>query len=146
MELQQQIKEIKYNFMCFRNGIVSDALRNSGMPYKIIFGLQLPQIADIAHGIRPDRELARALWDDHTVRESRLLACYLFPIDTVDEQTAYALASSVMTVEEADILAFRLLRRLPFADSLARRLLSEESPVVAYAGRALLRNLEALRS
>ena len=80
MNLQENIKEIKHNFMAFRNGIVSDTLRKAGMPYNIIFGLQLPQIAEIARSNEKNLELADALWQDSGVRESRLLACYLYQI------------------------------------------------------------------
>ncbi len=135
------MKDIKHQFMAFRNGIVADTLRNSGMPYRIIFGLQLPQIAGIARGRQQSMELADALWADAGVRESRLLACYLFPPEEVSADKALLLACSVQTPEEADILCFRLLRRLPFAHDLATRLLEDDSPLPAYCGKALMRNL-----
>lgn len=144
MNLQEHIKEIKHSFMAFRNGIVSDTLRKAGMPYNIIFGLQLPQIAEIARNNDKNLELADALWQDSGVRESRLLACYLYPLAEVNEDKAYELASSVQTIEEADILSFRLLRNLEFADSLANRLSSEDSQLISYCGKALRRNLDAM--
>lgn len=144
MNLQEHIKEIKHSFMAFRNGIVSDTLRKAGMPYNIIFGLQLPQIAEIARSNDKNLELADALWQDSGVRESRLLACYLYPLAEVNEDKAYELASSVQTIEEADILSFRLLRNLEFADSLANRLSSEDSQLISYCGKALRRNLDAM--
>ena len=75
--INDSIKQIKHNFMAYRNGIVSDTLRKAGMPYNIIFGLQLPQIAAIAREYGASDELADSLWKDSGVRESRLLACYL---------------------------------------------------------------------
>lgn len=144
MNLQEHIKEIKHSFMAFRNGIISDTLRKAGMPYKIIFGLQLPQIAEIARNNDKNLELADALWQDSGVRESRLLACYLYPLAEVNEDKAYELASSVQTIEEADILSFRLLRNLEFANALANRLSSEDSQLISYCGKALRRNLDAM--
>lgn len=144
MNLQEHIKEIKHSFMAFRNGIISDTLRKAGMPYNIIFGLQLPQIAEIARNNDKNLELADALWQDSGVRESRLLACYLYPLAEVNEDKAYELASSVQTIEEADILSFRLLRNLAFADALANRLSSEDSQLISYCGKALRRNLDAM--
>ena len=82
------MKDIKKEFFAFRNGITADILRKAGMPYKIIFGLQVPQIAQIARGHKPDMELADRLWNDTEVRESRLLATYLFPIGEVTESKA----------------------------------------------------------
>lgn len=144
MNIQEEIKDIKHSFMAFRNGIISDTLRKAGMTYKIIFGLQLPQISEIARRYEKNLELAEALWLDSGVRESRLLACYLFPIPEINEEKAFELATSVQTVEEADILSFRLLRNLQFANSLVQKLSSEESPLITYCGKALRRNLDAM--
>lgn len=112
------IKEIKKEFFAFRNGIVADALRKAGMPYKVIFGLQVPQLAQIARSYEPSMELANQLWDDKDVRESRLLATYLFPIDNISEEKAIELMRSTQTPEESDMLAFRLLKHLPYAPEL----------------------------
>ncbi|MBD5189396.1 MAG: hypothetical protein HDS95_03870 [Bacteroidales bacterium] len=115
--MNSTIKQIKQTFFAFRNGILADALRKQ-TPYEIVFGLQVPQIAEIARSLKPSMELADALWHDSKVRESRLLATYLYPIEEVDPEKAIRLASEINTVEEADMLAFRLLKRLPFATSL----------------------------
>ena len=115
--MNSTIKQIKHTFFAFRNGILADALRKQ-TPYEIVFGLQVPQIAEIARSLKPSMELADALWHDSKVRESRLLAPYLYPIEEVDLEKAIRLASEINTVEEADMLAFRLLKRLPFATSL----------------------------
>ncbi len=64
----QTLKDIKHQFMVFRNGIVADTLRNAGMPYHVIFGLQLPQLSQIARTVSPDSTLARELWEDKNVR------------------------------------------------------------------------------
>ena len=98
--------------MVYRNGIVADALRPC-TPYSVIFGLQVPQLAEIARSFPQDPDLAMALWDDCCVRESRLLAVYLFPPASIPMETALELARSVQTREEADMLAFRLLKRMP---------------------------------
>ena len=82
------IKEVKKEFFAFRNGIVADALRKAGMPYKVIFGLQVPQLAQIARGLEPSMEIADKLWADKEVRESRLLAAYLFPLHQICEEKA----------------------------------------------------------
>lgn len=105
--------------MAYRNGIVADTLRSAGMDcYRIIFGLNMPQLTQIAKQYGKDKALAQTLWSDTGVRESRLLAAYLFPADDITLQEAEALMNSVQTQEEADILAFRLLRYLPFLDLL----------------------------
>lgn len=141
----QILKDIKHQFMVFRNGIVADSLRNAGMNYHIIFGLQLPQLSGIAKTVTPDLSVAEELWNDRNVRESRLLACYLFPKDKVSEELALKLAESVQTFEEADILCFRLLRYLPFAESLIPQLAASDNSNVAYCAVALRRNIDAMK-
>ena len=99
------MKEIKHLFFTYRNGAVADTLRRYGMPYKIIFGLDIPRIAEIARGLQPS--------EDYCMR----------------------LASEVITQEEADMLAFRLLKRMPFANALLSRMQSD--PTYGQAARAL---------
>lgn len=129
------MKEIKHLFFTYRNGMMADTLRRFGMPYRTIFGLEIPRIAEIARGLAPSAELADALWADREVRESRLLAAYLFPVETMTEEKAVALAADARTQEEADMLAFRLFKRLPFAARLLDRL--EADPATRRAARAL---------
>ena len=143
MNIDNEIKTIKHDFMAFRNGIVADTLRKAGMHYNIIFGLQLPQISEISRKLQKDLRLAETLWNDSGVRESRLLACYLFPVSEIDEDKAFELATSVQTAEEADILSFRLLKYLPFASVLADRLDTGDNTPASYCGKALRRNLES---
>lgn len=141
--MKEKIAAIKRDFMAYRNGIVADTLRKAGMPYSLIFGLQLPQLSALARQYMPDQELALALWDDRNVRESRLLSCWLFDAENTDILTALKLARDIRTREEGDILAFRLLRRLPFAEELARKLDSEpDDSLPHYCATALRRNLE----
>ncbi len=116
------MKEIKHLFFTYRNGAVADTLRRYGDCHKVIFGLQIPQIAEIARGLEPSVKLADSLWADTEVRESRLLATYLYPVDAITEEKAIELARSCRTQEEADMLVFRLLKRLPYAHTLLNRL------------------------
>lgn len=128
------IKEIKQLFFSFRNGIVAEAFRNVQTPYVTIFGLQVPQLAEIARKAGKDHQLAWLLWADSGCRESRLLACWLFDPEKVSQEDALRLCREALTREETDILAFRLLRFLPFARELAENL-------TGYSREALLRNL-----
>ena len=129
------LQEIHQRFFSFRNGIVAKAFHDSGHAYKRVFGLQLPQLAAIAKEVGYDQELAQKLWAEKDCREARLLACYLFEPSSLPEEEATAMAQDIQTREEADILAWRLLRRLPYASNLPPKL-------SGYIAEALLRNLE----
>ena len=129
------IQEVHQRFFSFRNGIVAKAFHDSGHAYKRVFGLQLPQLAAIAKEIGFNNELARNLWAEKDCREARLLAFYLFDPSSLAEEDAITMSQDILTREEADILAWRLLRRLPYASALPSKL-------SGYIAEALLRNLE----
>lgn len=135
---------VKRSFFAMRNGIVADTLRKAGVPHKTIFGLQLPQLSEIARGLDKDVEMARALWKDNDVRESRLLACYVMPVEQLSLEEATEMGQEVLTREEADILAFRLLRYHPEAERLATAFASSENSTSKYLSQALRRNLAAM--
>lgn len=133
------IQEIKHQFYAYRNGVVADALRRSGMPYRMIFGVDVPTLASIARQIGYDEDLADALWKETDVRESRLLATYLFNPENIEMNKAVSLASEIITREEADMLAFRLLKRLPYAAELADKL--SGLPTCTLAAQSLANHL-----
>lgn len=136
------MKEIKHLFFTYRNGIVADTLRKAGYPYKTIFGLEIPRLAEIAGTQKPSMELADALWADRDVRESRVLACYLFPLGEMTPEKCMALASDVQTREEADMLAFRVFKRLPFAADLLRAFGEGDADALKVCAKALRPHLE----
>ena len=130
------MQEIKKLFYTYRNGVVADTLRRFGYPHKVIFGLQVPQIAAIARELRFDTATERnvtaeKLWADREVRESRLLACYLFDPQTITHEKALELACDTRSQEESDMLAFRLLKRLQSPDLLLARLESANRTAAA---------------
>jgi len=107
----------------------------------MIFGLNVPQIAEIARNINPPApELAEKLWAERHVRESRLLACYLFSHD-LNFDKAYALIEDVQTIEEADMLCFRLLKHLDFAGELIERASGSDNELIRYTAKALKNHL-----
>lgn len=145
------LQPVKQQFMAFRNGIVADTLRAGGLScYKIIFGLNLPQIKQIAESLREGktqeelRSLADALWADSGVRESRLLAMHLYGMTTVADTDAMRLADEVQTREEAEILCLRLLRNHPAAP----KILEGQAPASEHpaANTALQQHLRAILS
>lgn len=140
------LKSIRKEFYALRNGMLSDTLRKGGLEQKYIFGLQIPQIKQLADQFRPEssREeaaLARELWKDRNCRESRLLACHLMPPFEIDEKEATEWGMDATTREEADILAFRLLRHLSFAPGLSYALSRCDTPLRRYTAEAIRRFL-----
>lgn len=146
--IEDQIKSIKHEFMRYKNGIVSDLLRRSGLPYKLIYGLQLPQITQIASNLEASKGLAHKLWNEENIRECRLIACMLFPKNEMDLESAYQLLTSIKTNEEAEILSFKLLRFLNEAPALLEKIKTNQdqlSPKSVYCGELLEKHLEAMK-
>lgn len=122
------IRGLKHQFMTFRNGIVADTLRQAGYPYKVIFGLQLPQLTMIAGDVPADADratLARALWRDTEVRESRIIAPFFIDPKTLTgdgRAEVMRMCEETRTPEECEMLAFKVLRFLPDAAELVKTL------------------------
>lgn len=135
------MERLKRRFFAMRNGVVADALRAAHPSYRVIFGLNLPQIAEIAAGAPHTADMARLLWADKRTRESLLLAPMLFPADELSQSEAAEWMGAVADAEVADILCHRLLRHLPYAPELARMNLDAESDMLRYTSLRLLCNL-----
>ena len=136
-----QTQEIKRRFFAMRNGIVADTIRKAGLQYKMIFGLNLPQITEIAADITPSRELAEQFWADTRTRESMLLAPMIYPREELTRERASEMLREVYTTEVADILCHRLLRHLPYAMDLATDAVTSASEMERYGGFRLMFNL-----
>ena len=136
-----QFQQIKRNFFAMRNGIVAVTIRRGGLQYKMIFGLNLPQIADIATNLPHTRELAEELWADVRTRESRLLSPMLYPREELTRERAAGLLSEAQTTEVADILCHRLLRHMPFAIDLAIEAATSPNEMHRYSAFRLMANL-----
>lgn len=124
-----------------RNGVIADVLRKAGSPYHIIFGLNLPQLTEIAAGTPHSVELADALHANSSTRCSRLMAPMIYPPEEMTPEKALAWMADCLCAEEADILCHRLLRRLPFAAELVEKALDAGT---VYPALRLLANLRAL--
>lgn len=136
------MQQIKRSLFAMRNGVVADTLRRAGCPHKFIFGVNLPQLNEIAAQFGQSADLATALWADRNPRESRLLATLMMPAESVDEGLARKMADEVIWQEEADMLCFKLLRGKPFAASLAAELCADgRPPLQRYTGLRLYFNL-----
>lgn len=132
------LRTVKQRFFSFRNGILADLLRSQrASDHRVIFGLNIPQLREIAAESGCDSGLAEQLWADSDVRESRLLA----PMVAEPTEAALEWMEQVRTIEEADILCHALLRRCPGALSAAQRFLDDPRPMQQYCALRLLLNL-----
>lgn len=132
-----EIPEIKQWFFARRNGNTADILKRGGSPFKMIFGCDVPSISELGRRIGFDRELALTLWNDSNVRESRLLAPWLMDPEEFTRQECIDMASDSRCMEDAMMLAFKLLKRRDDAQEILRAL-----PEGSHAAKALRQHLE----
>lgn len=135
------MQRLKRRFFAMRNGAVADSMRKSGASYRIIFGLNLPQITDIAREFGPDRELALRLRDNTSTRESMLIAPMLFPADELDDAVALQWLETAPSTEVIDVACLRLLRKLDNPANLLRQLSQSTDPLMRYAAIRLGANI-----
>lgn len=132
---------IKRRFFAMRNGIIADTLRKAGLDYRMIFGLNLPQITEIAADQPKEAALAEELWADRRTRESMLLAPMLYPAAGMDADTATRWMSEVPTTEVADVLCLKLLRHIRGALDTAISAMTSDAPMMRYTALRLMLNL-----
>lgn len=140
-EITDTMRELKRRFFMMRNGAIGEQLRRNGLKYRIIFGLNMPQLVEIAGDFPVDRDFALALWANTSTRESMLMAPMLYPAGQLTLEDALKLAGESPSVEVTDNLCHRLLGKAPFIESIIDNCLdhSEARPLVRYCGLRLLR-------
>lgn len=138
-----RMQEIKREMYAMRNGIVADALRKAGSPYRFIMGVNLPQLKEIAARQERDSVLVAELRADTACRESQLLAPLIADAEALTFAESIEWIRTSSSREATDILCHALLRRRSDALDLALECLSpdETNEDVRYAGVRLLWNL-----
>ncbi|MCH5240419.1 MAG: DNA alkylation repair protein [Muribaculaceae bacterium] len=152
-EIKKKLQEIRHSFYAYRNGIVSESLKKLYPADAMIFGLTVPQFNEIAARYGKYLELGRELWKEKNIRESRLLALYILPPELIDEGEAKSMIRDVRSIEEAEMLAFKVLRNLKDANLILEKLsepekefeeLNQRDPV-RYCLEMFARNLQQIR-
>lgn len=142
--MHETVRQIKAQLRLFMNGVLSQSLREKGLKYRLIFGVELPRLKEIAAGYEKNHDLAQALWKED-IRECKILATYLQPTATFDPELADFWMESVHNTELADYLCMALLRHLPYASQKAFQWMASENRMEQYTGFRLMAHLFALR-
>ena len=145
-DLHERMRQVKQRMFSLRNGVIADTLRKGGSGYKIIFGLNLPQLVEMAADFGVDPELAEALHDNASTRESLLLAPMMVDVENFSFEDANRWIASSPDMETIDILCHRLLRKLPYSvDLVATNLLPQKPALTRYSALRLCLNLLQIR-
>lgn len=132
---------IKRRFFAMRNGVIADVIRKSGAPYPLVFGLNLPQIKEIASELPRETELADQLWADRRTRESLMLAPMVHPLEEMTREKAQRWLEESPSPEITDTLCHSLLRRIGFALETAMELAGADRDLTRYGALRLMFNL-----
>ncbi|MDL2212911.1 DNA alkylation repair protein [Bacteroides sp. OttesenSCG-928-E20] len=133
MEVKEQIKNIKAQFRLFMNGVASQSMHQKGLVYKLNFGIELPRIKEIAAGYEKNHQLAQELWKED-IRECKILAGLLQPVDTFCPEIADIWVESVRNIEIAEITCMNLFQHLPYAPAKSFRWIAAEQEYVQVCG------------
>lgn len=136
-----KMQQLKRRFFAMRNGAVAESLRRRGAPYRIIFGLNLPQLSEIAGEFGPDAELSCMLRDNVATRESMLIAPMLYPRHLLDVDTAYSWLVEAPTTEVVDVACLKLIKYIDNPEVLFARLVATATPHARYCALRLGANL-----
>ena len=136
------ITHIRADLRAAMNGIASQAIRQSGMAYRLVYGVELPRLRDIAASYTPDRHLAQQLWGED-VRELRMLAVMLYPREEFGADIADIWIDDIQPrqSELAGLLCMELIARQPYAPDMAFRWIADERPVRQLCGYLTLTRL-----
>ena len=117
------------------NGVAAQAIRSSGMAYRLVYGVELPRLREIAAGYQPDRRVAQQLWDED-VRECRMLGIMLYPVGEFDADIAELWIDTIRPeqAELAQLLCMDIICRQSYAAEMAFRWIADERPVRQLCG------------
>lgn len=150
--------DIKTALRRFMNGDLAAQLRQRGMTYRLIFGVEIPRLREMAatlhdeHPLATDDEwqqLALSLWTED-IRECRLLALLLMPPHHLTSERCDVWMTGIIAkgdtspqaaVELIDSLCMYLLRAQPYASDKAFAWIAAEPMLLQYAGYRLLTHL-----
>ncbi|MBQ9284726.1 MAG: DNA alkylation repair protein [Bacteroidaceae bacterium] len=140
--VDEAIQAIKTDLRAAMNGVAAKSFRQSGTAYRLVYGVELPRLRSIAAEYKADRRLALALWNDN-IRETRMLAVMLFPIEEFDADMADLWAEALRRdeAELAGLLVMDLLAAAPYASEKAFRWMADEREVLQLCGFLLMTRL-----
>lgn len=134
------ISDIKKELRASMNGILSARMREAGMPFRLIFGVELPRLRSIADECQQDAALACQLWNQD-IRETKLLAIMLMPAETFTPELANEWAETMVSAEEAQVMAMLLLPGTHHAIETSLAWLRQGKPLPCVCACLCLRHL-----
>lgn len=115
-----------------RNGVTADGMVYRGVRYGLNYGVSLPTVRQIARSEERDNAFAQFLLRQD-VRELRLAALHLAQPELLAPDDMPEWEAAVTTSEIAEEIAFALLPKLSFFESLFDSWISSGEPLLEYS-------------
>ena len=139
-ETHDKLMQVKQHLHSMMNGTVSRSLRDKGLNYKVIYGVEWPRLITLAQELGKDKALASALRKED-IRECRLLAGLLYPAEEFSDDLADVWVESMHYPEEAQYTTLSLFQYLPTARRLAYQWIADSRTMYQLCGYLLLTRL-----
>ncbi len=137
VDVQTTVKEIKRGFMLQMNGVASASMREKGIDKYLNWGIQLPELKDIAKKYGRDYDLAIALWKEN-VRECKILATLIMPHERMSADLISVWMEQTLTLEIAEYATFNVYQYVDNASIFAFRWIASEHELEQVCGYHLL--------
>ena len=122
------------------NGIISTSMREKGMSYRLIYGVTIPKLRQMAQQYSADKTLAETLWAED-VRELKILATMLYPPTDFTKETAEKWVREIPYQEIREQVCRNLFQELSFADALVQEWAENEDVEIRITGYWLFARL-----
>ena len=117
-QTSEKVKEIKRSFRLLMNGVVSHSMRESGLEYRLNWGVPYTDLKKMADEYGKDYHLSMELWKEN-VRECKILATMMMPPEEMPASLADLWLEQAETQEMVEMLAFNLFQHLDYVSVLA---------------------------
>lgn len=139
-QTKEKVRDIKKQLHAFMNGPISTSMREKGLKYRVIYGVEWSRLQEIAQAIGPNTRLAAALWKED-IRECRLLAGLIQPQNDFSEELAEIWIEDMNFPEEAQYTTLSLFQHLPYAKRAAFHWIAREKEMFQLCGFLLFARL-----
>ena len=136
----EKLQLIKRDFRSLMNGTAAASLREKGLHYRLIFGVEWPQLMRLSAEIGKDHDLAQALWKED-IRECRLLAGLIQPVETFSLELADVWIETMHYPEEAQYTVLSLFQHLPHVSEAAFNWIARSEEMSRLCGWLVLARL-----
>ena len=136
----EKLQLIKRDFRSLMNGTAAASLREKGLHYRLIFGVEWPQLMRLSAEIGKDHDLAQALWKED-IRECRLLAGLIQPVETFSLELADVWIETMHYPEEAQYTVRSLFQHLPHVSEAAFNWIARSEEMYRLCGWLVLARL-----